>query len=126
VSDLYIGGPVTFQQSSGREVAIPFLLELVPDAVAELLRVEGIALGELTAVFLPEPAPGFRRRVAELLHLDPGRVIDPPEERVDRYTCSLPYLLHRARQARLVTDGDIGLLVEVGSGLSVACAVYRF
>ncbi len=126
-SDLHFGGPVAHQADLGQEAALPFLLEQLPDAIGELLRIEGIALDrDVSALFVPEPVPGFRRRVADLLHVEPERVVDPPEERVDRHTCSLPYLLHRARKTGRVGEGQTGLLVEVGSGLQVACAVYYF
>jgi 3-oxoacyl-[acyl-carrier-protein] synthase III len=126
VSDLHFGGPVTHQTTSGREAALPFLLEQLPPAVAELLRVEGMDLEAVNVLLVPDFVPGFRRQVAELLHIKPGCVFDPPEERMDRYTCSLPYLLHWARRSGVVGEGNVGLLVEVGSGLQVVCAIYHF
>ncbi|HYV48750.1 MAG TPA: 3-oxoacyl-[acyl-carrier-protein] synthase III C-terminal domain-containing protein [Myxococcaceae bacterium] len=115
-----------FQVVAGREEAVGFLLEQLPGAVEALMRLEGIDPGKVSAVLLNEPVPGFRRRAAEALRIEPGRVFDPPEERVDRYSCSLPCLLHRARETGRVAGGDVGLLVEVASGLQVACAVYYF
>jgi 3-oxoacyl-[acyl-carrier-protein] synthase III len=125
-SDLCFGGPTAHQESSGREAALPFLLEQLPGVVSELLRVEDIDHDEITAIFVPESGPGLRDRVAAILGAEPRRVVEPPTERVDRFTCSLPYLLHRARVDGLVAKGDAGLLVEMGSGLQLACAVYRF
>ena len=125
-SDLCFGGPAPHQASSGREAALPFLLDQLPDVVAELLRIEGIAPADVTALFAPEASPGVRARIAGCLGIEPRRVIDPPMERVDRFTCSVPYLLSRARLEGLVAEGDTGLLLELGSGLQVAAAIYRF
>ncbi len=125
-SDLVFGGPKPYQARAGRELAIPMLIEQLPQVVAELLRIEQLELGLLSVLCVPEPLPGARRRIADILHFDWLRVVDPPEERLDRYTCALPYLLCRARESGTVQAGDIGLLVELGSGLQAACAIYYF
>lgn len=125
ISGLHFGA-FAHQTRSGMDRAIPLLLEQIPTAVAELLRVEGKELKAVNALLVPQYVPEFRQRVADLLGIKPGRVFDPSEERADRYTCSLPYLLHWAQKKGVVGAGDVGLLIEVGSGLQVVCAVYYF
>lgn len=125
ISGLHFGASA-HQTRSGMDRAIPLLLEQIPTAVAELLRVEGKELKAVNALLVPQYVPEFRQRVADLLGIQPGCVFDPSEERADRYTCSLPYLLHWAQKKGVVGAGDVGLLIEVGSGLQVVCAVYYF
>jgi 3-oxoacyl-[acyl-carrier-protein] synthase III len=38
----------------------------------------------------------------------------------------VPYALDHALRHQLVSPGDIGLIVSVGSGVQVGCATYRF
>jgi hypothetical protein len=126
VSDLLFGGPTTHQVRSGEEAATPLLLEAALRATAELLEVERIAWSDVKAVFAAEIVPGFRARLSDALRLRPGQIVDPAVERVDRSTCSLPFLLHWAQGCSAVRSGDVGVLIEAGSGLQVACALYRF
>jgi 3-oxoacyl-[acyl-carrier-protein] synthase III len=41
-------------------------------------------------------------------------------------TCSLPWAFRHAEERRLVQPGDIGLIVQVGAGIEVGCAIYHF
>ncbi len=123
-SDFHFGGPRTYQVRWGEGEALTVLLARLSGVVDELLAMEGLTLGQIKAVLVPEPAPGFRARVATALGIELGHVYNPPGEQVDRYTCALPYLLHRAPE--VVGANELGLLIELGSGLTVAAAIYRF
>jgi hypothetical protein len=42
----------------------------------------------------------------------------------DLFTSSLPYALEHVREQHLVEPGDIGLIINAGSGIQVGCAIY--
>ena len=44
----------------------------------------------------------------------------------DLFTSSLPYALEHVREQHLVEPGDIGLIINAGSGIQVGCAIYYF
>lgn len=124
-SDLFFGGPITQQVSAGVEDALPVLIDAAAGALQELLELENLTWADVNAVLAAEVAPGFRARLGDALHLNPRQLIDPPGERLHRSTCSLPYLLRWALDNGALKAGDISVLIEAGSGLQVACAIYR-
>lgn len=125
-SDLFFNLASPYQTLAGREQAVAFLLDPLAPAVAQLLAAEGIDLGDLRLVLTPACSPDHRAQVAQRLGLPLDRVYDPAEERGDRHTCSLPYLLAHARQQGAASPGDRALLVEFGSGLTLAVGIYTF
>ena len=44
----------------------------------------------------------------------------------DLYTSSLPHAADHAIRRQLVHPGDLALMLSVGSGIQVGCALYQF
>ena len=44
----------------------------------------------------------------------------------DLYTSSAAYALRHALERKRVGPGDVGLIMGVGSGVQVGCAIYYF
>ena len=44
----------------------------------------------------------------------------------DLFSSSLPYAFEYAQKKQLTRPGDTGLMISVGSGLQVGCAIYHF
>jgi 3-oxoacyl-[acyl-carrier-protein] synthase III len=95
-------------------------------AVQELLKMEGLDLNRIDKVFPPQISSSFISRLSEELHLPRERFIDVVREGPDFFSSSLTYAFEHAYKKDLVKPGDTGLMIAVGSGLQVGCAVYYF
>jgi len=95
-------------------------------AVQELLRKEGLDLHHINIIFPPQISSGFITQLSESLALPRERFVDVVGEGPDLFSSSLPYALEYVYQKELIKSGDIGLMIAVGSGIQVGCAIYHF
>lgn len=95
-------------------------------AVQELLQMEGIDLNEIDIILPPQISPGFIGRLSVAMNLPLEKFVDAVGEGLDLFSSSLPYGLEYAYEKGLVKSGDIGLIIVVGSGIQVGCAIYHF
>ena len=95
-------------------------------AVQELLQAEGLDLNKIDIVFPPQISSCFITRLSEELNLPQEKFMDAVGEGPDLFSSSLPYALEHAYKEGLVKPGDTGLMISVGSGLQVGCAIYHF
>jgi 3-oxoacyl-[acyl-carrier-protein] synthase III len=100
-------------------------LDCIPAAVEELLKLEELDCSEIAAVFPPCLSDADRTELAARLNIPRSRFVDLATE-ADPFSSSVPYGLQQARRKKLVRSGDIGLIVTVGSGVQIGCAIYRF
>jgi len=100
-------------------------LDCIPAAVEELLKLEELDSSEIAAVFPPYLCSADRTELAARLCIPSLRFVDLAAD-TDLFSSSLPYGLQHAWRHKLVSSGDIGLIVSVGSGIQVGCATYRF
>jgi 3-oxoacyl-[acyl-carrier-protein] synthase III len=101
-------------------------LECICDAVVELLEREGLDKAEVKVVFPPQISPTFVSRLSEVLGLQEAKFVDVAEEDGDLFTSSTPFALKRVHRQAMVSPGDVGLIINVGAGIAVGCAVYHF
>jgi 3-oxoacyl-[acyl-carrier-protein] synthase III len=103
-----------------------FALQAMVETVSETLAAEGLAIEDIR-LFLPsQRTSSFVASAAEALGISPSACVDVAGEPGDLFTASLAYALREAAERGLARSGDLALLVEVGSGMQVACALYRF
>ena len=95
-------------------------------AVQDLLQADGINLSDIDKVFPPQISSGFITRLSQSLEIPGERFVDVVGEGADLFSSSLPYALEHAFENALVKPGDIGLMIAVGSGIQVGCAIYYF
>jgi amino acid adenylation domain-containing protein len=100
-------------------------LDCIPAAVEELLELEGLDRSEIAVVFPPYLPLADRTELAGRIKIPSSRFVDLATE-ADPFSSSVPNGLEHARRHKLVSPGDIGLIVSVGSGLQVGCTTYRF
>jgi amino acid adenylation domain-containing protein len=100
-------------------------LDCIPAAVEELLKLEELDCSQIAAVFPPHLSPADRTELAARLNIPISLFVDLAAES-DPFSSCLPYQLEHAWRHRLVSSGDIGLIVSAGSGVEVGCATYRF
>jgi amino acid adenylation domain-containing protein len=100
-------------------------LDIIANAVGELLKLEAIAPSDIAAVFPPHLTQPDRDELATRLGIASSLFVTPASD-TDPFSSSVPQGLQHAWQHGLVGEGDIGLIVSVGSGLQVGCTTYRF
>jgi len=95
-------------------------------AVHELLQMEGLDLNGIDKIFPPQISSRFITRLSETFHLSREKFVDVVGEGPDFFSSSLPYALEHVYENGLVKPGDTGLMIAVGSGIQVGCAIYHF
>jgi len=68
----------------------------------------------------------FITKLSAGLHLPKERFVDAVGPGADLFSSSLPYALEHAYDEGIVKPGDTGLIIAVGSGIQVGCAIYHF
>lgn len=95
-------------------------------AVKELLKIESLDLNDIDMVFPPQITSGFILHLSKRLNFPIEKFVDVVGEGPDFFSSSLPYALEHANEKGLIKPGDTGLMISVGSGLQVGCAIYHF
>ena len=54
------------------------------------------------------------------------KYVDIVDDGKDYFTSSLAYAFQYARRQDVVKPGDIGLIINVGTGIQIGCAIYYF
>ncbi len=103
-----------------------FYLECIPPAVQELLDLEGLDLAQIKVVLPSQFSSAFNLQLAHTLQVPADRIVEVDHRQKDLFTSSLPYALQHAQQNQQVQPGDIGLIINVASGVQVGCATYYF
>jgi 3-oxoacyl-[acyl-carrier-protein] synthase III len=98
---------------------------IVP-AVQEILQLEGLHLSQIAMVFPPQLSSEFINGLCAALELPKEKFIDVVPDGKDLFSSSLPYAISYAMENGLVQPGDAGLVIAVGSGIQVGCAIYYF
>jgi 3-oxoacyl-[acyl-carrier-protein] synthase III len=98
----------------------------VCDAVREILEREGASINEVDIIFPPQISPDFVARLSIALDIPREKFVNIATSGQDLFTSSLPAAMESALVKGLVRPGDRGLLIAVGSGIQVGCAVYHF
>jgi 3-oxoacyl-[acyl-carrier-protein] synthase III len=92
----------------------------------DLLRSERIALEQVARIFPPQLCSDFIMELSAAMGVPRDRFVDVTRGNRDLFTSSLPRSLRYARDRGLVRPGDLGLMIAVGSGIQVGCALYHF
>jgi 3-oxoacyl-[acyl-carrier-protein] synthase III len=103
-----------------------YYLESIPPVVQELLQSEGLALDQLKAIMPPQLSPRFPARLAEVLGVRTDQLVCCEEADRDLFTSAAPYTLQQALESDRLRSGDVGLIINVSSGIQVGCATYYF
>lgn len=107
------------------ELEACYIACIVP-AVTELLEAEGLPIGRITRILAPQISPEFITGLSRALDLPRERFVDATSGRRDLFTSSVPFAFRSIIDQGLAKPGEIGLVVTVGSGIQVGCALYHF
>lgn len=101
-------------------------IECILPVVQEILEKEKLDLSQVAVIFPPQISSRFIAKLGEALHLSKEKFVDAVQGVPDLFSSSLPYALAYAQENGLVKPGDLGLIIAVGSGIQVGCAIYQF
>ena len=101
-------------------------LECIAKTVQEILKKEGLDLSQIKTFFPPQISSNFIGDLSKKMDVIKDRFVDLAQEGKDFFTSSLSYPFQYARDHKMVEAGDIGLIINVGSGIQVGCALYYF
>ena len=100
-------------------------IRCIQQTVAETLKREQLELSQIRVILPPQISSSFITQLSNALEVKRDKMIDVQAQH-DLFTSSLAYALQYAYDHQKVQTGDIGLIINVGSGLQVGCAVYYF
>ncbi len=98
----------------------------IPSAVETLLAREGIDPSRVALFIPPQISTSFINRLKEKMDIADARFIDATGGGPDLFSASIPYAFKEITEKQLATEGDLGIVISVGSGIQVGCAVYHF
>jgi amino acid adenylation domain-containing protein len=102
------------------------LLTEIPNAVEQLLELEGLTLDDIDMVLPPQISAVFVEGLRDRLKIPADRIAQVKAAGLDYFTSSIPATLEWAHARELVRPGDTGLIIAVGTGVQIGCATYHF
>jgi 3-oxoacyl-[acyl-carrier-protein] synthase III len=97
-------------------------LTCIQETAEAFLRELGLTWQDVVVVLPPWRSPAFTKALAEKYGVD--KVVTMTEEG-DLFTSSLACVFARAREQGRLKVGQLALVIEVGAGVQVGCALYR-
>jgi 3-oxoacyl-[acyl-carrier-protein] synthase III len=104
---------------------IEYISCIVP-AVLELLQKEGLELEDINKFFPPQISSTFISELGNALKVPLEKFVNVVGEEADLFSSSTLFAMENAITNEIVGNGDIGLIINVGSGIQVGCAIYHF
>ncbi|HLG79056.1 MAG TPA: 3-oxoacyl-[acyl-carrier-protein] synthase III C-terminal domain-containing protein, partial [Ktedonobacteraceae bacterium] len=89
------------------------------------LDLEHLTLEQIKVILPSQVSPSFLATLSKRLEVPSEHIVNVHAEH-DLSTSSLAYTLHAVREQGRVQAGDVGLIINVGSGMQVGCATYYF
>lgn len=126
VADSFWVGDNPFLELQQDERMNDLYIECIADAVSEVMMKARIDMDKVAKVFPPQISASFIQKLSKTLNLPASKVVDATEGHKDLFTSSIPYAMQQAMSNGEVKKGDIGLIISVGSGIQVGCAIYYF
>jgi 3-oxoacyl-[acyl-carrier-protein] synthase III len=96
------------------------------DAVEDLLEAERIERSDIQLVIPPQISPTLVARLAAAAGFSPEQVVDVSSAEGDLFTSSASFALEHVRDRAPAPPGSLALLLAVGAGIQVRCALYRY
>jgi 3-oxoacyl-(acyl-carrier-protein) synthase III len=102
-----------------------YYIDCIDQTVSQYLNNEGIYKSQIKAVFPPQISKEFVERLQSFIGFSSDTMVGVAKNK-DYYTSSTLYSMQTAVDRKQVKKGDIGLIINVGTGIQVACALYHF
>lgn len=101
-------------------------INCIPHAVYELLTIEQIDFSQIKVIFPPQISLDFLIKLSKRMNITKDKFIDISPAGKDYFTSSMVYALRYAFEHNMVEAGDIGLIINVGTGIQIGCSTYYF
>jgi 3-oxoacyl-[acyl-carrier-protein] synthase III len=101
-------------------------LECIPRTVEELLTLEGLEVSRVRWIVPPQRSSDFIGRLSQRMNVGKEKFVDVARPGKDLLTSSLGYALAHILEHGMAGPGDIAVLIDVGAGIQVGCAIYYF
>ncbi|MFD3706628.1 amino acid adenylation domain-containing protein [Nocardia sp. NPDC058658] len=130
----YLGAVTSFTRVRG-ETGLEFeqdpdveaiYLKVIEEALGALLSTASIGLDDIDVVLAPQISTRFLDAVAERIGVDRARLVDVVDGGPDLYTSSIPAALRHCAETGAAGPRDLGVIIAVGAGVQVGCALYHF
>ncbi|MBX2871492.1 MAG: hypothetical protein KTR30_05315 [Saprospiraceae bacterium] len=125
----------TWMEGTGTTVIQPELDEKAEDVfidciVQTLEKYENIKQllndGKITKIIPQQISESFILRLSQAMGLPKDLFVDVTKDRKDLFTSSIAYGMQQLKEEGQGNPGDIALIIGVGSGVQVGCALYHF
>ncbi len=103
-----------------------YYLSCVQASVTDFLESENLTVSDIRWILPPQIGREWVNRLGVQLGAGVEKIVNAALPDKDLYTSSLPYSLQQLERSGQPKPGDIGLLISVGSGIQVGCALYYF
>jgi 3-oxoacyl-[acyl-carrier-protein] synthase III len=103
-----------------------YYIKCIPVTVHKLLGSQGLDISQIKVIFPPQISSSFILKLSDQMNLPKNKFVDIAPDGKDLFTSSMPYAFQYAMEHDLVVEGDVGLIINTGSGIQVGCALYYF
>jgi 3-oxoacyl-[acyl-carrier-protein] synthase III len=101
-------------------------LDCIEATVQEFLTEQKLALSEIRWILPPEISADFTKAFVARMQADAAQIPAMENPTADLRTSSTPAQLQALIESASLQAGDLGLFINVGSGIQVGCALYQF
>jgi 3-oxoacyl-[acyl-carrier-protein] synthase III len=100
-------------------------LKCIPGTVEELLKCARLSMEDIKVILPPQISKSLVPRLADALNVESGRFVDLAADGRSLSSSSLAHSFLNIPRAGIAA-GNVGLMINVGSGLQVGAATYYF
>jgi 3-oxoacyl-[acyl-carrier-protein] synthase III len=122
---VYSGGRARLHFERHAEIEAIYLRCVVP-AVEEILRGAALRMEDVAVILPPQISASFASGLASTLNVSRDKVVAVAGDGRDLSSSALAYSLRHVSERGTLRPGDIGLVINVGSGIQVGVALYYF
>jgi len=125
VNGVYVGGTSFVRVEENRSLEDHYL-ECIPLAVEKLLRLEEIDISQVQWILPAQRSSEFISKLSERMNIERKKFVDVVRPGKDLFTSALAHSFQHLLSHHKTKPGDVGLLIDVGAGIQVGCAIYYF
>ena len=101
-------------------------LNCIQETVQNYLKQYNLSMDNFAWVLSPQCSNEFSQMLCSALTISSEKLIQLTQAGLDLFSSSIPFCFHHLLENNLAKAGDRGLIISVGSGIGVGCAMYRF
>jgi 3-oxoacyl-[acyl-carrier-protein] synthase III len=103
-----------------------YYIQCIAGTVHKLLNSQGLTMAQIKVIFPPQISSSFILKLSDKMNVPRDKFVDIARDNKDYFTSSFVYALQCYRQQDRERHGGAALVINVGSGIQVGCALYYF